>query len=96
MTDKIASLLALRDHKHNLTTKAFEHFYQDYKKEKLVLMKYFNLLAGSANTDLKVLSQLVQHEAYDESVPNLIFALMGNFARNYSNFHNKATYTFLC
>ena len=94
ITDKVAGLQALKDHDHQLKTQAFEHFYQDYKDEKLVLMKYFSLLAGSAKTDLNSLKILIQSPTYDENIPNLIFALMGSFARNYNNFHHAASYDF--
>ena len=90
MTDKVASLDVLEMFDENERADAFEHFYNRYKNNTLVMNKYFALLAASSREGLLQRVQDLQNDlVYDEKVPNLVRSLIGVFARNYKYFHAK-------
>ncbi|WP_373073204.1 aminopeptidase N [Sulfurimonas sp.] len=90
MTDKIIALDILENTTQKESAIALADFYSKYKKDTLVMNKYFAILSASerAGTLDRVMA-LQNDEAYDEKVPNLVRSLIGVFARNYKHFHAK-------
>ncbi|SMP89271.1 alanyl aminopeptidase. Metallo peptidase. MEROPS family M01 [Epsilonproteobacteria bacterium SCGC AD-311-C15] len=90
MTDKIAALDILENIDVESSEIAMADFYKKYKKDTLVMNKYFSILAASSRTGtLERVIKLQNDEVYDEKVPNLVRSLIGVFARNYKYFHSK-------
>jgi aminopeptidase N len=90
MSDRVIALEILEKCDKKLSEEAFKDFYEKYKKQTLVMNKYFGLLASSEREDLlQRVVTLQEDPAYDEKVPNLVRALIGTFVRNYKYFHAK-------
>jgi aminopeptidase N len=93
MTDRIAALDVLENTSPEFSAVALEHFYKKYKKDTLVMNKYFSILAAShRDGTLDRVMALEHDEAYNQLVPNLVRSLIGVFARNYKHFHAKDGY----
>jgi aminopeptidase N len=93
MTDKIAALDILENTTQKESAVALADFYERYKKDTLVMNKYFAILAASSREGtLDRVMALQNDEVYDEKVPNLVRSLIGVFARNYKHFHSKDGY----
>jgi aminopeptidase N len=90
MTQRIVALDILENISQNEAKLALEDFYNRYKKQTLVMNKYFSILASSSRDGvLKRVIELQKDDVYDEKVPNLVRSLIGSFARNYRYFHAK-------
>lgn len=90
MTDKIVALDILENIDETSSKIAMADFYAKYKKDTLVMNKYFAILAGSNRKGtLERVIELQNDEVYDEKVPNLARALIGVFSKNYKYFHAK-------
>jgi aminopeptidase N len=90
MTDRVAALDILENISPEFSEVAMEHFYKKYKKDTLVMNKYFSILAASRRDGtLERVIALQNDDAYNELVPNLVRSLIGVFARNYKHFHAK-------
>ncbi|MGE4419656.1 MAG: aminopeptidase N [Sulfurimonas sp.] len=90
MTDRVAALDILENISPEFSAVAMEHFYKKYKKDTLVMNKYFSILAASRRDGtLERVIALQNDDAYNELVPNLVRSLIGVFARNYKHFHAK-------
>jgi len=99
LTDKIGVLSALTHVDTEEREEAFDEFYNEYKKEPLVIDKWFSLLAiSSLPNTFEVVKSLLTHPQFDLSNPNKTRALIGTFAQfNYLNFHDTSglPYAFL-
>jgi len=90
MTQRIVALDILENISEKESLLALEDFYKRYKKDTLVMNKYFSILASSGREGvLQRVIQLQSNEVYNEKVPNLVRSLIGSFARNYKYFHAK-------
>jgi len=90
MTDRIVALDILENSDAQAATLALADFYEKYKKQTLVMNKYFSILAASSREGTLDRVMALQNDAcYDEKVPNLVRSLIGVFARNYKHFHAK-------
>jgi aminopeptidase N len=90
MTDRVAALYILEDISPEFSRAALEHFYKKYKKDTLVMNKYFSVFAASHREGtLERVKALQDDDAYNQLVPNLVRSLIGVFARNYKHFHAK-------
>ena len=90
MTDRIVALDILENSTSEYREAAFLDFYNKYKKQTLVMNKYFSLLGASSRKGvLQRVIKLQEDAVYDEKVPNLVRSLIGVFARNYKYFHAK-------
>ncbi len=90
MTDRIIALDILENISAELSAVSLENFYNRYKKDTLVMQKYFSILASSHREGtLDRVMALQNDEVYNELVPNLVRSLIGVFARNYKYFHSK-------
>jgi aminopeptidase N len=90
MTDKITALDVLENMNNEFSNLAQADFYSKYKKDTLVMNKYFSILSSSSREGtLQRVINLQNDEVYDEKIPNLVRSLVGVFARNYRYFHAK-------
>lgn len=90
MTDKIFALSLLSTHFLDALKPALDDFYKHHSNNKLVMTKYFSIIAMSHQDNLiSILNEIKHDSAYDELVPNFIRALFGSFTRNYRLFHAK-------
>lgn len=93
MTDRITALDILENTSPKYSAIALDVFYKKYKKDTLVMNKYFSILAAShRDGTLARVIALQNDDAYNELVPNLVRSLIGVFARNYKHFHSKDGY----
>lgn len=89
MTDTMAALRCFTHLQIPLTSIALDEFYQQWKKDSLVMDKWFSLQATSKlpNT-LNQVKKLMDHEAFDIKNPNKVYALIGAFChQNPVRFH---------
>jgi aminopeptidase N len=99
MTDELAGFKILTDIDSDIKSKAVEKFYLKWKKDKLVLDKWFAVQAGSALPDtLDIVESLIKHPDFSIKNPNKVRSLIYIFAmQNQINFHqdNGAGYKFI-
>ncbi len=90
MGDRLTALKVMDGIDHEGAKSEFEEFYETYKENSLLMVKYFSILASLENE--LVLSRIIELEkdkAFSKEVPNLVRALYGAFARNLKQFHKK-------
>jgi len=93
MTDRVIALDILENSHPEYAEITLADFYTKYKKQTLVMNKYFSILAASHREGTLDRVMALQNDAvYDEKVPNLVRSLIGVFARNYKYFHSKDGY----
>ncbi|MBC3929110.1 aminopeptidase N [Undibacterium sp. CY21W] len=93
MTDRLAALAALTnfngtEKQKKKSEKALRRFFKDFKKEDLVIDKWFMLQATAHTTDVEKVRELMQHPAFTLTNPNRARSLVFNFCNaNPSQFH---------
>ena len=93
MTDRMAALTALSNFSGSAkNAKASEHalqkFYKNFKKEALVIDKWFMLQATARTTDVRRVRDLMQHKAFTLNNPNRARSLIFGFCNsNPARFH---------
>ena len=93
MTDRLAALAALTNFHGSATqqksaAKSLKKFYKDFKKEALVIDKWFMLQAVAHTTDVTKVRELMAHSAFTLSNPNRARSLTFSFCNaNPSRFH---------
>jgi len=93
MTDRLAALAALTnfngtEKQQKKSEKALRRFFKDFKKEDLVIDKWFMLQATAHTTDVEKVRELMQHPAFTLTNPNRARSLVFNFCNaNPSRFH---------
>lgn len=100
MTDQLASfVLDVNSTNANARQKAIDDFYQQWKKDELVLDKWFSVQACCEQPGtLTNVKQLLSHEAFHIKNPNKVRALLGAFVQsNPRHFHaiDGSGYVFL-
>jgi aminopeptidase N len=92
MTDRLAALQALNNHKSPLRKKALDNFQERYCNDQLVLDKWLFLEASHPYTDtLDRVKNLLSHTSFNIENPNKIRSLLGTFANyNATAFHNTS------
>jgi aminopeptidase N len=75
MTDRLAALAALTnfngtEKQKKKSEKALRRFFKDFKKEDLVIDKWFMLQATAHTTDVEKVRELMQHPAFTLTNPN--------------------------
>ncbi len=91
MTDQMAALSAIVNSEHPAKARSLDSFYHQWRKEALVIDKWFALQATSSmpNTFATV-QNLLKHPAFDLKTPNRVRALIGAFSQsNPVHFHAK-------
>jgi aminopeptidase N len=88
MTDRLAPLMALVNTGSKTAQRPLNRFYRDFKKEALVVDKWFSLQAVAMHTDVKALRKLMTHPAFTLKNPNRARSLISSFCNgNPSQFH---------
>jgi len=90
MTDRVAALACLVDSPRGTPEReaALAEFYEDYKDEPLVLLKWLALQAGSdAPGNVAAARELRSHPAFLPANPNCCYSLYLAFVRSAPNFH---------
>lgn len=90
MTDEIYALGLLCQFSVPERDKAVQAFYEKWKKESLVINKWFAVQADSKSPDtLEKIKKLQKDPVFDPKNPNKIRVLYGVFTQNFVNFHKK-------
>lgn len=91
MTEKFGALAVLARMDGAAGGRALESFYQSFRDTQNVVDRWLMLQAATASGDAAgQVRKLLDHEAYDNTNPNKVRALMGGFAgSNPAAFHNK-------
>ena len=93
MTDRLAALSALTNFNGNeaqsdAAAKSLKKFYKEFKKEALVIDKWFMLQGIADTTDVAKVRELMQHKAFTLTNPNRARSLTFSFCNaNPSRFH---------
>ncbi len=93
MTDRIAALTALTNFSGSAkntkaAAQALNKFFRDFKKEALVIDKWFMLQGTARTTDVAKVRELMKHPAFTLSNPNRARSLVFSFCNaNPSRFH---------
>jgi aminopeptidase N len=91
MTDEIQGLGILCDYEIPQRKNAVAAFYKKWRKDTLVMNKWFAAQASSKTPDvLKQVKALTKNPAYDPRNPNKIRSLIGVFAHNLVRFHDAS------
>ena len=88
MTDRFAALVALSFAPGDRRERALDAFYRMFEGEPLVVDKWFGLQASipEADTPGRV-KELMSHPAFSMATPNRVYALIGGFASNATQFN---------
>ena len=88
MTDRLAALMALVNTGSKTAQQPLKNFYRDFKKEALVVDKWFSLQAIAMHTDVTAVRKLMTHPAFTLKNPNRARSLISSFCNgNPSQFH---------
>jgi aminopeptidase N len=91
MTDQMAALAVIVNSQHPAKARSLDSFYHQWRREALVIDKWFALQASSSmpNT-FDTVQALLRHPAFDIKTPNRVRALVGAFSQaNPVHFHAK-------
>ena len=90
MTDRIAALAVLSLIPGEAREAAFESFYARYAEEPLVVDKWFALQASiPEDATVDRVNRLMRHDAFSLAVPNRVYALIGAFGANPTQFNRR-------
>ena len=90
MTDRLAALTLIENYLPDAAPEALGAFYERYRRDTLVMNKYFAVCAASERAGcLERVIVLQEDPCFDIKVPNLVRSLIGTFARNHRHFHDK-------
>jgi aminopeptidase N len=98
MTDQIGALSLLCDTNREEKQAALWQFYERWKKDGLVMNKWFAVQAGTRQPDaLEQVQRLSQDPAFDLKNPNKVRSLFGVYSQNLKAFHRAdgAGYAYL-
>ncbi len=88
MTDQMGALTAMNDYVDERRDECFEHFYQNWKHDPLIVNKWLGLQATQKiDKALEHVQSLIQHEGFDMRNPNKVYALIGGFCQQNPKFH---------
>lgn len=90
MTDQISALRCLAHYSETAGHQALADFYQQWSDDSLVIDKWFIVQATATGMNaFKAVLSLLEHEAFDLSVPNRVRSLVGAFTQsNAVEFHH--------
>lgn len=91
LTQELGALGSLIHRETPEREQAFDHFYQKWKQETLVMNKWLNLQAtSSVPGGLERIKRLMNDPVFNINNPNKVYSLLGGFGRgNLSQFHAK-------
>ena len=88
MTDRLAGLVALSLAPGERRERALDAFYRTFEGEPLVVDKWFGLQASIPEPDTPArVEELMSHPAFSMATPNRVYALIGGFAANATQFN---------
>ncbi len=92
MTDRLAALAALVNAESpkagKKAAKSLARFYREFKKEPLVIDKWFTLQASTHGADVRTIKKLMAHPAFTLTNPNRARSVIFSFCNNnLSRFH---------
>ena len=91
MTDEIGALSTLVFSNSNLKDEALRTFYTKWKHETLVMQKWLTVQAQSSHdSTYEAILKLEGDAIYDRTIPNLVRALLGQFAMNKIQFNHPS------
>lgn len=96
MTDTIAALSAIIDTNCSIREEILAAFYNKYKKNELLMDKWFALQATSSLITIEKLGKLMVDPAFIATNPNKIYSLLGSFIQGCHKFHSVDGYNFIC
>ncbi|MCL1911017.1 MAG: aminopeptidase N [Leptospirales bacterium] len=88
MTMKIGSLAVLADSASQEAGEALDEFYNKWKNDRNVIVKWFAVQASSPLGRLERILELEKNAAFDIRIPNLVRSLTGAFGQNMTRFHD--------
>ena len=89
MTDEISALAALDIAGGPRRDEAMSLFFDKWKHEPLVLLKWFTLQAESNQEgNIATMEKLIDHPSFNIKNPNNCYSLFGGFSRSAMNFHS--------
>lgn len=88
MTDAMTCLAALNNKETEERKRCLDHFYNKWKDDYIVKLKWL-LLKASSNIlgNIKNIKELLTHEAYNIKNPNCNYMVLGGFTQSATNFH---------
>ena len=91
MTDQMAALSVIVNSQHPTKARSLDSFYHQWRREALVIDKWFALQASSSMPNaFTTVQALLHHPAFDLKTPNRVRALVGAFSQaNAVHFHAK-------
>lgn len=96
MTDVLAALGVLASSKGPQRDVALSEFYAKWKDDPLVVDKWLRIQSGAARDDaLETTKSLMEHPAYDMSIPNCVYALLGGYMGNLHMPEDGSGYSFI-
>lgn len=88
MTERMAAFLCQVNHDTDRREASLQTFLDRYRKDALVVDKWFAVQASSSHPDtLQHVKALLEHEAFDIKNPNKVRSLVRTFAGNQLRFH---------
>ncbi|MDP3843915.1 MAG: aminopeptidase N [Oxalobacteraceae bacterium] len=88
MTDRLAALVGLVNSGSKSAAKPLQRFYKDFRKEALVVDKWFSLQASARTADVAAVRKLIAHPAFTIANPNRARSLIFSFCNgNPAQFH---------
>lgn len=88
MSDQFAALAILSCYDCKERVLALDEFYQEFKDDQLVIIKWLSLQALSPiKSTLSTVKELTNHPIYDPKIPNLVRGLIAFFLQNHIHFH---------
>ncbi len=90
MTDRIESLSCLINYcNYDIALEIFNHFYEKWKTNELIIDKWFALQASARNIKISNIYKLMKHRDFNIFNPNRVYSLIFQFcANNLKEFHN--------
>lgn len=82
MTDQYGALVAINDVPSHTRELLLKSFFDQWKDDSLVLMKWFAVQAMSQQISVEKLTELMQLPQFSLQSPNLVYSLIGGFAMN--------------
>lgn len=97
MTDQETALSLLTQYSEERGRVALEKFHAQWKSDTLVMNKWWNIQAGGETAwTFQRVQELMKHPEFNAKNPNSVYALIGRFGNNLTQFHrgDGTTYRF--
>eukprot|EP00189_Rhodosorus_marinus_P000380 CAMPEP_0113960966 /NCGR_PEP_ID=MMETSP0011_2-20120614/5030_1 /TAXON_ID=101924 /ORGANISM="Rhodosorus marinus" /LENGTH=898 /DNA_ID=CAMNT_0000972521 /DNA_START=361 /DNA_END=3057 /DNA_ORIENTATION=+ /assembly_acc=CAM_ASM_000156 len=98
MTEVLAALNVLAATDSEERDIALATFYDEWKENNLVILKWLGIQAIAPREDaLQIVKSLIEHESFDMTVPNKVYAVLGGLTANDFGYHSggQESYNFM-